>query len=87
MTKKSGETFYNYKYHAKVDTKSKFIDNIEVTNASVRNLQPLDKLLNENDMGDDIYADSVYTCEEQQKVVFKYGMNNKIHLKVYLTTH
>ena len=40
-TKKNGETFYGYKNHAKVDTKSKFIDNYEVTDASVHDSQPL----------------------------------------------
>ncbi len=34
-TKKNHETFFGYQNHAKVDTKSKFIDNYEVTNASV----------------------------------------------------
>jgi len=41
-TKKNDETFYGYKNHAKVDTKSKFIDNYEVTDASVHDSQPLD---------------------------------------------
>ena len=43
-TKKNGETFYGYKNHAKVDAKSKFIDNYEVTDASVHDSQPLDEL-------------------------------------------
>jgi IS5 family transposase len=82
-TKKNGETFYGYKNHAKVDTKSKFIDSFEVTDASVHDSQPLDKLLNEKDKGQDIHADSAYTGEEQEKVVAKYEMNNKIHEKGY----
>jgi IS5 family transposase len=66
-----------------VDTKSKFIDSFEVTDASVHDSQPLDKLLNEKDKGQDIHADSAYTGEEQEKVVAKYEMNNKIHEKGY----
>ena len=82
-TKKNGETFYGYKNHAKVDTKSKFIDNYEVTNASVHDSQPLDDLLTEEDSGQDFFGDSAYTGEEQEKVISKYEMNNKVHEKGY----
>ena len=41
MNKKNGEAFFGYKYHAKVDAKSKFIDNYEVTDASVHDSQQL----------------------------------------------
>lgn len=82
-TKKNGETFYGYKNHAKVDTKSKFIDNYEITDASVHDSQPLDKLLTENDAGQDFHADSAYTGEDQEKVISKYEMNNQVHEKGY----
>ena len=82
-TKKNGETFYGYKNHAKVDTKSKFIDNYEVTDASVHDSQPLDDLLTEKDSGQDFFGDSAYTGEEQEKVISKYEMNNKVHEKGY----
>ena len=82
-TKKNGETFFGYKNHAKVDEKSKFIDNYKVTDASVHDSQPLDDLLTEDDSGQDIFADSAYTGEEQEKVIAKYEMNNKVHEKGY----
>jgi len=82
-TKKNGETFFGYKNHAKVDTKSKFIDNYEVTDASVHDSQPLDDLLTEDDIGQDLHADSAYTGEDQEKVIKKYEMNNKVHEKGY----
>jgi len=82
-TKKNGETFFGYKNHAKVDTKSKFIDNYEVTSASVHDSQPLDDLLTENDSGQNFFADSAYTGEEQEKVIAIYKMNNKAHEKGY----
>jgi len=82
-TKKNDETFYGYKNHAKVDTKSKFIDNYEVTDASVHDSQPLDDLLTEEDEGQDFYADSAYTGEEQEKVIDKYKMKNKVNEKGY----
>ena len=82
-TKKNGETFFGYKNHAKVDTKSKFIDNYKVTDASVHDSQPLDDLLTENDSGQDFFGDSAYTGEEQEKVISKYEMNNQVHEKGY----
>jgi IS5 family transposase len=82
-TKKNNETFYCYKNHAKVDTKSKFIDTYKVTDASVHDSQPLDDLLTEKDKGQNLHADSAYTGEDQEKVVSKYEMNNSIHEKGY----
>lgn len=82
-TKKNGETFYGYKNHAKVDTKSKFIDKYKVTDASVHDSQALDDLLEEEDKGQDFYADSAYTGEDQEKIIDKYEMNNKVHEKGY----
>jgi IS5 family transposase len=76
-TKKNGETFYGYKNHAKVDTKSKFIDNYEVSNASIHDSQPLDDLLTEKDEGQFFHADSAYTGEDQEKVIGKYKMKNQ----------
>ncbi|MEZ4977659.1 MAG: IS5 family transposase [Flavobacteriaceae bacterium] len=82
-TKKNGETFYGYKNHAKVDSKSKFIDKYKVTDASVHDSQALDELLTEKDKGQNLYADSAYTGEEQEKVIAKHEMNNKVHEKGY----
>jgi len=82
-TKKNKETFYGYKNHAKVDTKSKFIDEYVVTDASVHDSQPLDDLLSEKDKGQPLHADSAYTGEEQEKVIEKYEMINQIHEKGY----
>lgn len=80
-TKKNGETFYGYKNHAKVDTKSKFIDKYKVTDASVHDSQALDDLLEEDDKGQDFHADSAYTGEEQEKTIDKYKLTNKVHEK------
>jgi len=82
-TKKNGEKFFGYKNHAKVDTKGKFIDNYIVTDASVHDSQALDDLLTEKDKGQELHADSTYTGEEQDKVIEKYEMVNKVHEKGY----
>jgi IS5 family transposase len=82
-TKKNGETFYGYKNHAKVDTKSKFINTYTVTDASVHDSQTLDDLLTEKDKEQDLYADSAYTGEDQDKIIKKYEMKSKVHEKGY----
>lgn len=82
-TKKNNETFYGYKNHAKVDTKSKFIDKYEVTDASVHDSQPLDDLLTEKDEEQCFHADSAYTGEDQEKVISKYKMKNYVNEKGY----
>jgi len=82
-TKKGGETFFGYKNHAKVDTKSKFIDKYAVTDASVHDSQPLDDLLTEDDKDQDLHADSAYTGQDQEKVMSKYEVINKVNEKGY----
>jgi len=82
-TKKNGETFFGYKNHAKVDTKSKFIDTYKVSDASVHDSQALDDLLTQKDEGQLFHADSAYTGEEQEKVIGKYKMDNQVHEKGY----
>jgi transposase, IS5 family len=82
-TKKNGETFYGYKNHAKVDTKSKFINKYLVTDASVNDSQALDDLLEEKNKDQKLHADSAYTGEEQEKSIAKYEIKNNVHEKGY----
>lgn len=82
-TKKNNQTYYGYKNHAKVDNKHKFIDTYATTDASVHDSQALDDLLTEKDKGQDLWADSAYTGEEQEKTIKKYNVNNKVHEKGY----
>lgn len=62
-TKKNNETFYGYKNHTKMDTKSKFISSFAVTSASVHDSQPIDKLLDYKDLWQELHANSAYTGE------------------------
>lgn len=82
-TKKNNENFYGYKNHAKVDTKSKFINTFVVTSASVHDSQAMDGLLDENDKDQELHADSAYTGEPQEETIAKYNMINKVHEKGY----
>ncbi len=82
-TKKNNENFYGYKNHAKVDTQSKFIDKYVVTDASVHDSQALHNLLTEKDAGQNFHADSAYTGEDQDKIISKNKMINKVNEKGY----
>lgn len=82
-TKKNNTTYYGYKDHVKVDSKSKLIDKYAVTDASVHDSQVLEQLLENKDKEQKLYADSAYTGEDQEKVIAKKKMINKIHEKGY----
>lgn len=82
-TKKNGETFFGYKNHAKADTKSKIINKYIVTDASVHDSQALEPLLDEKDKGQELYADSAYTGQNQEEIIDKRGLINKVHEKGY----
>ncbi len=82
-TKKNNQTYFGYKDHAKVDNKHKFIDTYTTTAASVHDSQALDDLLTEKDEGQNLWADSAYTGEEQENTIRKYKVNNKVHEKGY----
>ena len=55
----------------------------QMIDASVHDSQTLDDLLTEKDKKQDLYADSNYTGEEQDKIIEKYEMKNKVHEKGY----
>lgn len=82
-TKKNNQRHFGYKDHAKVDNKHKFIDTYTTSAASVHDSQALDDLLTEKDEGQNLWADSAYTGEEQENTIRKYKVNNKVHEKGY----
>jgi len=81
--KKNEVVFYGYKNHIKSDTKTKFIEKFEVTDASVHDSQPVEGLLEEKDAGQPFYADSAYTGEEQDKIYEKKKVVNMVNEKGY----
>ena len=82
-TKKNNETYYGYKNHIKADVGSKLIDDYRVTAANVHDSQVLAELLDEKDAGQDFYADSAYTGEDQEESIKKVKMINQVHEKGY----
>ena len=80
-TKKNFQSYYGYKNHAKVDAKSKLIDTYQVTDASVHDSKTVNRLLDEKDQDQELYADSAYVG--QQETLDKHQVKDKIHVKGY----
>lgn len=85
-TKKNGKNYYGYKDHIKVDEKSKLIDSYSVTDASVHDSQETENLLEEQDKGQGLPADSAYSGQPIKEIVEDYEMINHIHEKGYKNT-
>jgi len=68
-TQKGGQKYFGYKDHAKIDAKSKLIDTYIVTSAEVHDSQPVGLLLEEEDSGQELYADSAYIGEYVDEIL------------------
>lgn len=82
-TKKNNVSYFGYKNNVKIDTKGKIIINFDVTDASVHDSQVIDNLLDEKDKGQPFYADSAYTGPNQEAIIAKNEMTNKVIEKGY----
>lgn len=69
--------------HAKVDAKSKLVDKQVCTPASVHDSQVLDDLLDEEDQGQDLYADSGYVGKQDEEAIKNHKMGNKVCERAY----
>ena len=82
-TKKNGKTFFGYKNHIKINNGSKLITFYQVTPASVHDSAMLEDLLDENESGQPVYADSTYNGKNCDKVINASQMENRTHEKAY----
>lgn len=82
-TKKHNQTYYGYKNHLNVDVKNKLIRDYEVTSADVHDSQVFEDLLDGDNTGKAIWADSAYKSEEIDKKITKRGLKNNINRKGY----
>jgi transposase, IS5 family len=81
--KKNGKTFYGYKNHIKIDNGSKLITFYAITAASVHDSAVLEDLLDENEAGQPLYADSAYSGKNCAKAITSAKMENRTHEKAY----
>lgn len=82
-TQKNNINFFGYKNHIKVDSESKIITKFGVTSANVHDSQMLDNLIDEKDKDENLYADSAYTGQEQERIIQAKEMKNKVSEKGY----
>jgi len=82
-TKKNNQTFFGYKNHIKIDKIKKMILTYWVSSANVHDSQALEELLDKNDKGQSLHADSAYTGSDQEKIIQDYKMENQVHEKGY----
>ena len=75
--------FFGYKNHIKVDSESKIITKFGVTSANVHDSQMLDNLIDDKDKDENLYADSAYTGQEQERIIQAKEMKNKVSEKGY----
>jgi len=80
-TKKNNVSYFGYKDHVKIDSKSKLILKYRITDASVHDSQEIEELLEPTDKNQPLWADSAYFGEPIAKIVKKKKMKNKIHEK------
>lgn len=80
---KNKEEHYGYKNHVKTDKDTKIISNYEVTSANVHDSQAMESLIEEEDKGKVIYADSAYAGNPINQMLEKNEMINMIHEKGY----
>jgi IS5 family transposase len=82
-TKKNDQTFYGYKNHVNVDVKGKLIREYSVTPANVHDSQELENILDEDNSGSGVWADSAYHSEESEKILKKRKLKSHVHRKAY----
>lgn len=82
-TMKHNTKYFGYKNHLKVDIKSKLITEFDVTPANVHDSDMFEHLINSEDAGKEIYADSAYVGKRIEKIIRKYKLKTKIQKKGY----
>jgi IS5 family transposase len=78
-----GQTYFGYKNHVKQDGKSKLISKYEVTSAEVHDSNATELLIDENDKGETLHADSAYTGKKQEAIIKSREMENRVCEKGY----
>jgi IS5 family transposase len=80
-TKKHGKSYFGYKNHVGVDRKYKLIRKWDVTDAAVHDSQKLDAVLDRNNTGRQVWADSAYRSAETEAKLAASGFRSRVHHK------
>lgn len=82
-TKKNGESYFGYKDHINIDVGYGFIRVYSVTDASVHDSQALGSVLDPDNSGDEIWADSAYRSQNIEAGLEALDHVSKIHERAY----
>lgn len=82
-TKHNGKKHYGYKNHVKADTETKLVTAYEVTPANIHDSRVLETLMEKEDFGQPLYADSAYRSESLEGYCGQMGIESRIHEKGY----
>ena len=77
-TKKGGQKLYGYKTHTKIDAKSKLIKKSVTTSAEQHDSVPTKLLIDSDDYGQELYADSAYIGKKVKNLMRRFGMKNRV---------
>jgi len=80
-TKKHGRSYFGYKNHINVDLKHKLIRLYEVSDAAAHDSQLFYSLLDPQNTGAGVWADSAYRSESHEEELGKKGYCSQIHYK------
>jgi IS5 family transposase len=75
-TKKNGKSHFGYKNHVNIDAEYGFIRNHSVSDASVHDSQQFCEVLDGENEGDEIWADSAYCNQALEEVLEIVGYRN-----------
>ncbi|WP_218080286.1 transposase [Anthocerotibacter panamensis] len=82
-TKKNDESHFGYKNHVNIDAEYGFIRVYAVTDAAVHDSQMLGAILDAENEGDSVWADSAYRSADTEWALAKMGFHSKIHERGY----
>ena len=82
-TKKNGRSYFGYKNHVNIDRQHKLIRDYETTHAAVHDSQVFVSLLDPDNTGKQVWADSAYRSERSDQELKRLNLKNEIHHKGY----
>ena len=78
-TKKHGRSHFGYKNHISIDRRHKLVRRYAVSSASVHDSQKIDDVLDANNTGSGVWADSAYRSQEIEAKLAERDLKSHIH--------
>jgi len=78
-TKKHGRSHFGYKNHISIDRRHKLVRRYAVSSASVHDSQKIDDVLDANNTGSGVWADSAYRSQEIEAKLAERNLKSQIH--------